>query len=53
MNAKCLLRMGQSFKLRLSLAIACVVTSAVASAGELTIYSSVEGDNLKNFASLL
>jgi iron(III) transport system substrate-binding protein len=29
-----------------------LVTSAAACAGELTIYSSVEGDNLKIFAAL-
>jgi iron(III) transport system substrate-binding protein len=52
MTAQNLLKMGQSFKLRISLALACVMTSALAGAGELTIYSSVEGDNLKNFASL-
>ena len=52
MTAQCLLKMGRSCTLRISLALACMVTSALAGAGELTIYSSVEGDNLKNFASL-
>jgi iron(III) transport system substrate-binding protein len=52
MNAQFLFQTSQSLKLRVSLAIACLVTSAAACAGELTIYSSVEGDNLKIFAAL-
>ena len=41
----------QSFKMRLGLACVGAAISAVAVAGELTIYSSTEGDSLKTFAA--
>ena len=44
-------RANRSFKMRLVMACVGAVMSALAFSGELTIYSSTEGDSLKNFAS--
>jgi len=41
----------QGYQARACLLLVVVLTGTTAVAGELTIYSSAEGDNLKNFAS--